>query len=128
MLFGDLVIMQFDRIFLHQDNVPEHRAESTQLEISLLGFEVGLLDHPPYSSDLAPMDFRGFPELKEGMCGKRFDLARELTKQTHIVVSSLTEDWYFETYNKWMTRHKKCIDMAGDYVEEVRRSLDGNGA
>ena len=54
--------MDHDRIILHQDNAPARRAESTQIEINLLGFEI--FEHPPYSPDLAPMDFRVFPELK----------------------------------------------------------------
>ena len=47
--------MDLERVILHQDNAPWHQAEYTQLEISLLGFDV--LEHMPYSPDLAPMDF-----------------------------------------------------------------------
>jgi len=49
-------------VVFHQDNAPAHRAAPTMLDISLLEFEV--LEHPPYSPDLAPMDFRVFPEMK----------------------------------------------------------------
>ena len=73
--------------------------ESTQLEISLLVFEV--LKHPPYSPDLAPMDFCVFPELKAQLRGIRFDSADDLTKQAQAVVTSFTEKWYVETYSKW---------------------------
>ena len=48
-----------ERIIFHQDNAPGHRTESTLLEISLLGFE--LLEHPPYSPDLAPYGLSSFP-------------------------------------------------------------------
>lgn len=54
--------MDLEGVILHQDNAPGHRAESIQLEISLLGFDV--LEHPSYSPDFAPMDFQVFPELK----------------------------------------------------------------
>ena len=54
--------MSLDKVILHQDNAPSHRAESTQLEIGLIGFDV--LEHPPYNPDLAQVDFRVFPELK----------------------------------------------------------------
>ena len=118
--------MSLDRFILHQDNAVGNRAESTQLEISFLGFDI--LEHPPYSPDLTPMDFWVFPELKASLLEIRFDSAEELTKQTQIIVSSLTEDWYMETYTKWMSRHKKCVDIAGDYVEKVRQSLDLNNA
>ena len=118
--------MNHDQVILHQDNAPGHRAESTQLEITLLGFEV--LKHPPYSPDLAPMDFRVFPELKAQLRGIRFDSADDLTKQAQAVVSSFSEEWYVETYTKWISRHRKCVDLAGDYVEKVRRSLNLNDA
>ena len=46
---------------LHQDNAPPHVSEATKLELSLL--ELGTVSHPPYSPDLAPMDFAIFPEV-----------------------------------------------------------------
>jgi len=48
-------------LFLH-DNAPAHRALATQKKLSYLGFQC--LDHPPYSSDLAPSDYHLFPGLK----------------------------------------------------------------
>jgi hypothetical protein len=39
--------LDLDDVILHHDNAPEHRAQDTELEISLLGFS--LLPHPPYS-------------------------------------------------------------------------------
>jgi len=47
--------------FLH-DNAPAHRALATQKRLAYLGFQC--LDHPPYSSDLAPSDYHLFPGLK----------------------------------------------------------------
>lgn len=86
------------------------------------------MEHPPYSPDLAPMDFRVFPELKASLRGIWFDSATELTKHSQMIVSSFSEDWYKETFSKWVDRHKKCVEIAGDYVEKVRRSLDLNDA
>jgi hypothetical protein len=80
--------------------------------------------NPRYSPDLAPMDFRVFPELKSQLRGKRFDLV----KHTQAIVSSFTDSWYVETYNKWISRQRKFIEIAGDYVEKVRRSMDFNVA
>ena len=118
--------MDHDRIILHQDNALAHRAESTQIEISLLGFEI--LEHPPYSPDLALMDFRAFPELKSQLHGKRFDSADYLVKHTQAIVLSFTDSLYVETYNKWISRHRNCVKIAGDFAEKVRWSLDLNVA
>ena len=55
--------------FLH-DNAPAHRALATQKKLSYLGFQC--LDHPPYSPDLAPLDYRLFPGLKKQLKGRHF--------------------------------------------------------
>ena len=70
------------------------------------------------------MDFRVFPELKASLRGVRFDTATELTKQASMIVSSFSEGWYEETFNKWLDRHRKCVELKGNYVEKVRRSLE----
>jgi len=49
-------------LFLH-DNAPAHRALATQQKLVSLGFQC--LDHPPYSLNLAPSDYRLFPGLKK---------------------------------------------------------------
>ena len=57
------------KVLLHQDNAPSHKSLVAMAAISTAGFE--LLDHPPYSSDLAPRDYRLFPKLKEHLRGKK---------------------------------------------------------
>ena len=47
--------------------------------ISTAGFE--LLDHPPYSPDLAPSDYRLFPKLKEHLRGKKFSFDNEVMQR-----------------------------------------------
>jgi len=49
-------------LFLH-DNVRAHRALVTQKKMAYLDFQC--LDHPPYSLDLAPLDYHLFPGLKK---------------------------------------------------------------
>ena len=55
---------------LHQDNAPAHNALS--IRQFLVERNVAVLDHPPYSSDLAPCDFFLFSKLKEVIKGARF--------------------------------------------------------
>ena len=49
-------------LFLH-DNAPTHRALATQMKLAYLSFQI--LDHPPYSLDLAPSDYHLVPGLKK---------------------------------------------------------------
>ena len=102
---------------LHQDNAPGHTAASTQLEIDLLGFQQ--LSHPPYSPDLAPMDFRVFPVVKEQLRGLRFDCNQELKTATRKIVQEFDSKWYEDTYDMWVRRCEKCLRVNGDYVEKI---------
>ena len=49
-------------LFFH-DNGPDHRALATQKKLAYLGFQC--LDNPPYSPDLATLDYHLFPGLKK---------------------------------------------------------------
>ena len=104
-------------IILHQDNAPPHTASTTQLEIDVLGFQ--RLAHLPYSPDLAPIDFRVFPEVKSQLRGIHFNSANELMLKTQGIISSFDSQWYRDTYDKWVTRYRKCTRTGGDYTEKV---------
>jgi histone-lysine N-methyltransferase SETMAR len=45
-----------------------HRALAIQKKLAYLRFQH--LDHPPYSTDLAPSDYHLFPGLKKKLKGK----------------------------------------------------------
>jgi len=49
-------------LFLH-NNAPAYRVLATQKKLAYLGFQC--LDHPPYSPDLALLDYHPFPGLKK---------------------------------------------------------------
>jgi len=60
-------------LFLH-NNAPAHRALATQKKVACLGFQC--LDHPPYSPDLAPLDYHLFPALKKTIESSPFFVRR----------------------------------------------------
>jgi len=62
-------------LFLH-DNVPSHRAFATQKKVAYLGFQY--LDHPPYSPDLASLDYHLFPGQKKQLKGRHFSSDAEV--------------------------------------------------
>jgi len=51
-------------------NALAHQALVTQKKLTYLGFHY--LDHPPYSPDLAPLDYHLFPGLKKQLKGRHF--------------------------------------------------------
>ena len=58
------------------DNAPAHLALATQKNLVYLGFQC--LDHPPYSLDLAPSDYRLFLGLKKQLKGLYFSSDAEV--------------------------------------------------
>lgn len=56
---------------LHQDNAPAHNALSMKRYLAARSTPV--LEHAPYSPDLAPCDFYLFPKIKSALKGTRFD-------------------------------------------------------
>jgi histone-lysine N-methyltransferase SETMAR len=57
-------------VLLHHDNARPHTDRATEARIQELQW--GLLEHPPYSPDLAPNDFHLFGPLKHHLGVKRF--------------------------------------------------------
>ena len=49
------------KIILHKNNSPVHKSVLTMGKLRDLSYK--LLEHPPYSSDLASTDFHIFPNL-----------------------------------------------------------------
>jgi len=62
--------LQKKEIVFHQDNAPAHKSVLAIGKLRDLHYE--LLEHPPYSPDLAPSDFFLFPKLKLFLAGQRF--------------------------------------------------------
>ena len=54
-------------VLFHQDNAPVHKFVIAMAAIHDRGFK--LVEHPPYSPDLAPSDFHLFPKLKTAISG-----------------------------------------------------------
>ena len=57
-------------VYMLQDNAPAHTSQVAMAAANECGFRI--LQHPPYSPDLAPSDYFLFPKLKENFRGRRF--------------------------------------------------------
>ena len=97
-----------DQVILHQNNAPAHTSQTTQLELDLLGFEC--LKHPPYSPDLAPMDFAVFPNNKSFLRGQRFDDLPELRQEVMNIILNMKTEQFEKIFDDWLKRCKKCVE------------------
>lgn len=104
------------RWFLHHDNAPAHRAETTISFLANAGIQ--LIEPSPYSPDLAPCDFWLFPTVKRELRGKRFQTREELFAAFEAEVAKLKKEDFHLCFNQWIYRMKKCVELDGDYVEK----------
>ena len=75
---------------LHQDNDPAHNALS--VKTFLANHNIPILDHPPYSPDLAPCDFFLFTKVKSALKGTRFESVEAVKEKATEVMYGLTEN------------------------------------
>jgi histone-lysine N-methyltransferase SETMAR len=77
-----------------------------------------LLEHPPYSPDLAPSDFCLFPKLKLFLTNQRFSSIQEAIAAVEGYFADLTKNHYGDRIMALEHRWNKCINLKGDYVEK----------
>lgn len=108
--------LQRKKILFHQDNAPSHTSAVAIAKINELRFE--LLDHPPYSPDLAPSDFFLFPNLKTALGGQRFSSNEEAITFVNSYFMEKDAEYYLDGLKRWENRWEKCVERKGDYIEK----------
>lgn len=78
---------------------------------------IPILEHPPYSPDLAPCDFYLFPKLKTALKGTRFHTLEEVKTKTADQLKGLTSDDLQHCFEQWKIRMQRCVDKGGEYIE-----------
>ena len=78
-----------------------------------------MIEHPPYSPDLAPCDFWLFPDLKRHLKGRRFESESELIAAFLEAVECIPASSYSKLFDMWLHRYQRCIDANGEYFEHL---------
>ncbi|KAF6288416.1 hypothetical protein mRhiFer1_009149 [Rhinolophus ferrumequinum] len=100
---------------LHHDNAPAHTALSVRE--FLASKQITVLEHPPYSPDLAPIDFFLYPKIKEILKGKHFDDIQDIKGNTMTALMAIPEKEFQNCFEGWTRRWRQCIASQGDYFE-----------
>ena len=108
--------LQKEKIIFHHDNAPAHKSVLAMGKLRDLHYE--LLEHPPYSLDLAPSDFHLFPKLKIFITGQRFSSNQEAIAAVEGYFADLKENHYRDGIMALEHHWNKCICLKGDYVEK----------
>lgn len=104
------------KILFHQDNAPAHKSFLVMAKLDEYGFDV--VNHPPYSPDLAPSDFFLFGNLKNHIAGRHFSTNEEVKVAVEAFFDSKDESFYEEGIKAYEDRLRKCIELHGEYTEE----------
>ena len=96
---------------LHHDNAPAHA--SFLIREFLTKHETTVVPQPPYSPDLAPVDFFFFPKLKSSLQGRRFQTVEEIEENSIRDPRAILQN----TFQNWKKRWARCIMSGGEYFE-----------
>jgi len=103
-------------VCLLHDNARPHTANVTKQLLDSFGWDV--LNHPPYSPDLAPSDYHLFTSLKKHMGGKKFSADEEVKGAVDKWTKEMAAEFYEAGIKKLICRLTTCIERNGDYVEK----------
>ena len=101
--------------FLLHDNAPSHKAKIVKQ--FLAQWKVTVLDHPPYSSDLAPADYFLFRKVKSNSKGRLFDSISDIQKAVTSTLNTTAKDDFYKGIQKLYDRANLCVQLEGMYVE-----------
>lgn len=105
-------------VLLLHDNAPVHKSRVALAALHKVGFEI--VNHPPYSPDLAPSDYYLFPEMKKELRGKKFTADDEVKEAVSAYFADKEKSFFYEGINKLIKRCEKCIRLAGEYIEKEK--------
>lgn len=100
---------------LLHDNAPSHTALIVRQ--FLARNQVCVLNHPPYSPDLAPCDFSLFPKLKLKLKGCFFDDIPTIQAASTRALEAIPQNELEQAFESLLNRCNKCIESGGKYFE-----------
>lgn len=100
---------------LLDDNARPHRALT--VKEYLTKHDITVMEHPPYSPDLAPCDFDLFPIMKRDLKGKRFSSAEEVKAAATEALRRVPKEFFKKSFENLYYRWQACVTAEGKYFE-----------
>jgi transposase len=79
--------------------------------------ETIVVPRPPYSPDLAPVDFFLFPKLKSTLKVRRFQTVEEIKENSLQDLRAILQNTFQDVFQNWKKRWEWCINSRGEYFE-----------
>jgi hypothetical protein len=102
------------KLIFHADNACPHAAKSN-IEFCTKP-DPRVAPHPPRSPDLPPFDYFLFGHIKDKLKGLSFPSALHLHRAIKQRVQSIDRSTLMATFDQWIVRAERCIQLDGDYV------------
>lgn len=103
-------------VLLQHDNARPHTSKKTTAAIQEMRLQV--LEHPPYSPDLAPSDYHLFGPLKKHLGGTKFSSDEEVKDAVHEWLCTRPKSFFSAGIHALVKRWQLCIERQGGYVEK----------
>jgi len=103
-------------VLLVHDNARPHSANQTTATLRSFKWEV--LQHPPYSPDLAPSDFHLFGPLKHHLSGECFPDDDAVERAVRAWFRQQPKEFYATGFQGLLKQWDECLNLYGDYVEK----------
>ncbi|XP_025263217.1 histone-lysine N-methyltransferase SETMAR-like [Camponotus floridanus] len=101
-------------IIFHHDNARPHVAQQTLRKLQELQWEI--LQHPPYSPDIAPSDFHLFRSLQNSLNGKNLNSEEAVEKHLTNFFQKKPSFFFKNGIDKLVDRWKTIVEENGDYI------------
>lgn len=102
------------QVILLHDNARPHVAQVVKTALQELEWEV--LQHPPYSPDLAPTDYHLFRSMSNQMRGVTFDGEEDLKNWLNNFFDTRPGDFWRNGINKLVERWAEVVNSNGEYI------------
>jgi hypothetical protein len=79
--------------------------------------QITVLEHPPYSPDLAPNNFFLFPTIKEILKGMHFVDIDDIRSNMMAAQKVIPQNQFQNCSEMWNSCRHRCIAFQGEYIE-----------
>ena len=101
-------------VLFHQDNARPHVSRASLAKIRELNW--GLVEHPPYSPDLAPSDYHLFRSLQNFLAGQKFSSFEGVQKGITNFFNSKQPEFFKRGIGKLPSRWEEVSRAGGEYI------------
>ncbi|UYV61928.1 hypothetical protein LAZ67_1007092 [Cordylochernes scorpioides] len=109
----NLYIAQLHRV---NEAIQQKRPDLQVVNVALQELEWEVLQHPPYSPDLAPTDYHLFRSMSEHMRGTTFDDKEDLKTWLNNFFDTRPGDIWRNGINKLVERWEEVLNNNGEYI------------